>query len=226
MGVLARIAARIRGVQAEDYAAGGEEFQAAANNRGDLSFAPGLPPLTELVRLGESWQVKTATAFAALVTEPTVVAGLSLHNNESADGPSYLIESIALWERVADATQQNQLAAFAMLTPRGGTMPSAGTLLASATSIKSLSGRNGYSGSAIVRAGATVVDDGWFPHGPSAPGAAAVAGGAWRVTDVPLKGLYFVPPGAAFSLHAAKIAATASQLHAVIRFHVAQLIWK
>src|SRR5262245_35872557 len=198
MSLIAKIAARIRSSVAQDYPGDAEENQLAANNRGDLLIAQGLPELTELVRLGESWQIKTATAFAALTTEPTTTAALSLHNNGNALGASFAIDSIAFWERVVDATQQNQLSIFAMVNPVGGTMPSAGTVLAAPTSIKSLNGRSGYTGNAVIRVGATVVDDGWFPCGNSGPGAAAVAGGAWRVTDVPLRGLYLIPPGAAF----------------------------
>lgn len=222
--MLMKIVGRVRGLFAFNTAENREDEQFVMNNRGDQLIAQSLPELSELVRLGGSWQVPTTTAFAALTTEPTTVAGLSLQNNEAAGGPSYLIDSVAMWERVVDATQQNQLALFAMLNNRQSAQPSAGTQLASATAIKSLSGRAGYSGGAVVRAGATVVNDGWMPHGNSGAGSAAVAGGAWRVTDVPLRGLYLVPPGASFSIHAAKIAATASQLQAVIRFHVVQLI--
>lgn len=225
MGLISKLAGLVRGTTARDYPIDAEENQAVMNNRGDLSVVLGLPPLVELVRLGGSYQIKTATAFAALTTEPTTVSGMSLHNNNADDSISFIIDSVAFWERVVDTTQQNQLAAFAMLTPVGATLPSAGTQLTSATSIKSLSGKSGYSGKAVVRVGATVVDDGWFPMGPSGSGSAAVAGGAWRVHDFNLRGLYLVPPKSAFSVHAAKIAATASQLHAVIRFHEVQIDW-
>jgi len=224
--MLMKIAGAIRGAFAPDYPEGAEDKQLQLNNRGELVVAQGLPDLAEIVRLGESYQIKTATAFAALTTEPTTTAALSLHNNEPGVGKCYVIESVAFWERVVDATQQNQIAIFGMVNPQGGTMPSAGTQLASATSIKSLSGRSAYGGKGVIRVGATVTDDGWFPYGNTNPNAAAVAGGAWRVHDIPLRGLVIVPPGAAFSVHAAKIAATASQLHAVIRWHEVQLLWK
>jgi len=220
--MLTKIAGLIRGLAAANYPEGDEYKQMVLNNRGDQIVAPGLPKNVELVRLGGSWQVKTATAFAPLTTEPTTTAGLSLANLLASGGPSIIIEEIGIWERVIDATQQNQLALFAMLNPFGSALPSAGTLLT--TPFKSLSGRTGQPSGLAARDGATVVDDGWFAHGNSGPSAGAVAGGAWRVTADKIEGLYIVPPQCAFSLQAAKIAATASQLRAFIRFHMAQII--
>jgi hypothetical protein len=217
--MLVKFAARVRGLFAGDYPENREDEQLHINNRGDQIVAPGLPELTELVRLGDSWQVKTATAFAALTTEPTTTAALSLWNGEPAGmGKCYAIDSVAVWERVVDATQQNQLALFAMLNRPAVAAPTDDTNL----TIRSLSGRS-YGGTARKVVGLAVADHGWFPAGNTNPNAAAVAGGAWRVHDVPLRGLYLVPPGGLFSLHAAKIAATASQLHAVIRWHEVRL---
>lgn len=221
--MIMKIAAMVRGVTADLFPERDEDKQLVMNPRGDQVVAQSLPALTELVRLGDSWQCKTTTPFAALTTEPTTTAALSLTNNEAAGGKVYAIDSIVLYERVVDTTQQNQAAIFAMVTPARGTAPSAGTVLANATVIKSLSGRTAYDGNAIVRAGGTVVDDGWFPLGNSVAGAAAVAGGAWRVTDIPVRGLYHLIPGSSLNLHVAKIAATASQCNMVIRFHQVRL---
>ena len=223
MGLISKLAAVVRGTATKDYATDSEESQLAGNNRGDLSVALGLPPLTELVRLGGSYQVAAGGVQAALTTEPTTTAGLTIYNGGADDGVSYAIDSVAVWERVVDATQQNQLALFAMLNNRNDAAPSGGTALTSATAVKSLSGRQGYSGAAVVRRGGTVADNGWFPVGDSVAGAATVAGGAWRVHDVSLKGLFLVPPKCAFSVQAAKVAATASQLNFVIRWHEVQL---
>lgn len=221
MGIF-RVAARIRGLFAGNYAENDEQQQIHANNRGDLLVAQALPPLADIVRMGQSWQVKTSSATAALTTEPTTVALLSLFNNESATGKSYVIDSVAMWERVVDATQQNELALFVMNSKRSttSTPPTDAAL-----TIRSLAGRT-YDGAARTLVGATVVDEGWFPAGISAPGASAVAGGAWRVHDVNLRGMYIVPPNGYFHVSAAKIAATASQLHVVIRWHEVQLNWR
>jgi hypothetical protein len=129
-------------------------------------------------------------------------------------------------QRGAGNRKENYTALFAMLNTRTSAAPSAGTLLTAATAVKSLSGRPTYAGSAIVRAGATVVNDGWQSIGNSEPFAAAIAGDIWKTKDVPLRGLFFVPPGSAFNVHVTKVAATASQLQVLIRWHEAQLIYK
>lgn len=226
MSILTKITGRVRGMFAGNYPENREEEQFHLNSRGDQIMAQGLPPLTELVRLGDSWWVPTTTAFAALTTEPTTVAGLSLYNAEPSNGKCYAIDSVFLWERVADATQENYTALFAMLNTRTSAAPSAGTLLTAATVIKSLSGRPSYAGSAQVRAGATVVNDGWQSIGNSEPFVGAIAGDIWKTKDVPLAGMFLCPPGAAFNVHVAKVAATASQLQVGIRYHEVQLIWK
>lgn len=185
------------------------------NPRGEQITAAGLPPLTELVRMGNSWQVQTATPAAALTTEPTTTAALSIWNGNASGNPGIIlvIDSVAAIERVVDVTQQNQLALFAMNSVVPVAAPTA-----TALTIRSLSGK-AYGGKVRPVAGLTVTNDGWFPIGNTTPNAAAVAGGAWRVTDVDLKGMHIIQPGGLFSLHAAKIAATASQINFVIRWH-------
>lgn len=222
MSLASILKGRIRGVVAAYFAEGDEQQTLQMNNRSDLVVTQALPELTELVRLGDSWQVATVTAFAALTTEPSTAAALSIFNNEPATGKSYAIDSVVMWERVVDVTQQNEMAVFANLQQAASATVKP-TATASVTP-RGLSGKT-YGGSAICAAGAATVNDGWFPHGSSAPGAAAVAGGIWRVTEVPLRGLYYVKPQGMFSVHAVKAAATASQLQAVIRWHEVKLAY-
>lgn len=222
--MIAKIAGRVRGLFAGNYPENKEDEQLVINNRGDLSVAQGLPELVEVVRLGNSWQTASTTGQAALTALPTTTAGLSLANGEPASGACYAIDSVAIWEAVADATQSDQTALFAMLNKQGSAAPSAGT---QETGITSLSGRLNYAGNAVVRRGATVVNDGWFPCGTSAPsGVTAVAGAIWKVTDVPIRGLYLVRPGSAFSVQAVKVAGAASQMFFCIRHHEVQVLWK
>jgi hypothetical protein len=55
-------------------------------------------------------------------------------------------------------------------------------------------------GTATAKRGATVVNDGWTPHGtPGAQMAAAAAGANWKVNEALVRGLYLVPPGGSFS---------------------------
>ena len=219
--MLIKIAGRVRGLFAGNYPENREDEQFHLNNRGDQIVAQGLPERTEIVRMGDSWQVMTSTAIAALTAVPTTTGGLNLWNGEPAGGKSYIIDRVQATEIVVDATQSNMTALFAMLV-----RPPVATPTDAALTIRSLSGRNAYSGRARTTVNASVTNDGWFPIGTSAPVAAAAAGSGWKVTDVPLNGLYVVPPGGQFCVHAAKVAATASQMHFSIVWHEAQLIVK
>jgi hypothetical protein len=191
-----------------------DEEEASLSPRGEVLTALGSPGLAEVTRLGDSWAVITSSAQAALTALPTTTAGLSIYNNEPADGKIYAIDSVHAVEIVVDATQQNQLALFAMSNIAGAIAAPTGTL----TPV-SLSGKGAYSGKAAIRAAASVNNNTWLPIGNSQSGAATVAGGAWRVTEVNIDGRYIVIPGGQFSVAAAKIAATASQVHFAIRWH-------
>jgi hypothetical protein len=218
--MIIKIAGRVRGLFAGAYPENREDEQAHLNSRGDLLVAQALPPLAEIVRMGESWQVVTSTAQAALTALPTTTAGLTLWNGEPADGKSYVIDSVAAAEIVVDATQANMTALFVMNNKTPVTAPTDAAL-----AIRSLSGR-AYGGRARTVAAGTVVNDGWFPAGSSAPIAAAAAGSAWKQVDVDLKGIYIVPPGGSFNVVASKVAATASQMHYIIRWHEVKMIVK
>lgn len=221
-----KIVGRVRGFFAGAYAENREDEQVILNNRGDLCVVQALPELTEVVRLGYSWQAATRTGQAALTALPTTVAGLTLGNTEPATGRSYVIDSFGSWEAVVDATQTDVTAILAMMTARGSTAPSGGTLEA-ASVVKSLSGRAaGGTGLATIRRGGTVVDDGWFAHGTSGQMAAAAAGANWKVNEVQARGLYIVPPGGFFSIQAVKAgAAAAAQQFFFVRWHEVQLIY-
>jgi hypothetical protein len=194
--------------------------QLTINNSGAQRFVNSLPSMADLVRMGKSYVVRATTGLNPLTALPTTVAGLTIYNGEAAGGPSYIIDSVFAIEGVLDATQQNQLAILGMVNKTPAAIPT-DTL---AAVIRNLSGKAGvYPGAAKVAAGATVVDEGWMPLGNSVPGAATVAGGLWRTTDIKLDGLYIVRPMSTFSLHATKVAATAAQVFLGIRFHEVQL---
>jgi hypothetical protein len=219
--MLVKIAGRVRGLFSGNYPENREDEQFHLNSRGDMIVAQGLPQLTEIVRLGDSWQVSNATPIAALTAIPTTNCGLAIWNGESAGGKSYVIDSVAATEVVVDATQSNMTTLFVMNNKTPVT-----AITDAGLTIRSLSGRT-YGGKArTLLTGTTIVNDGWFPAGSSAPAAAAVAGSGWKTADVPLNGLYIVPPGGQFNLHASKVAATASQMVFTIRWHEVQLIVK
>jgi len=218
--MLLKIAGRVRGMFAGDYPENREDEQLIINTRGDLAVAQSLPALTELVRLGDSWGIISA-ATAALTAVPTTTAGHSLYNNEPSNGKVYAIDSFGCVEIVTDATQQNSLALFAM----NGTIGSVAAPTDAGLTRSSMVGKS-YGGRARTVAGGTVVDNGWQPHGPSAPGATAFAGAVWRVHEANVNGLYLVQPGGQFSIAAAKSVATASQIRYFIRWHEVQLKYK
>jgi hypothetical protein len=200
------------------FAENDEEAQMHLSSRGEQLVAQAQPELSELVRLGGSWHVLSAAA-AALTAVPSTTSGLSLWNGEPDNGKCYAIDSFGTVEIVTDATQQNSLALFASLSVGKITAPTDAGLVKA-----SLSGRAASGTLAKVAAGATTLAaDVWSPHGPSTPGATAFAGAVWRVTETMVRGLYLVRPGGQFSIAAAKVAATASQIRYFIRWHEIQL---
>ena len=221
--MLMKIAARVRGLFAINSAENREDEQLIINNRGDLVVTQSLPELTELVRLGDSWQVALSSGVAALTALPTTTAGLSLWNGEPATGKSYAIDSFGSWEAVIDATQADTTALFACNNVTPVTAPTNANL-----SIRSLSGKI-YGGKARTVSAATITNDGWFAHGAEAqaPLAPAVAGANWKVNEAKVRGLYLVPPGGMFNVQAVKAgAAAAAQQFFFIRYHEVQLIYR
>ena len=202
----------------------GDTEDVRCNSRGDVRVVQSLPEITELVRLGDSWQVKLASGLAALTALPTTTAGLSLYNGEAASSNKCLvIDSFGSSEEVVDATQTDVTAIYAMMNPSPQTAPTA-----TALTFRSLSGRATYGGNARAVTTLTVVNSGWFPHGtPGAQMAAAAAGANWKVNEVVRPGLYIVPPGAIFSVQAVKAAAAAAaQQFFFIRWHELYLNFK
>lgn len=224
--MLIKIAGRVRGLFAGNYAENREDEQFHLNNRGDQVVAIGLPELTEIVRLGDSWAAPSTTGQAALTARPTTTSGLSITNNEPATGKCLIIDSFGSWEEVVDATQTDVTALFAMINKRSSVAPSSGT--SETANIRSLSARPALDTSVTALRGATVVNDGWFPHSTEgAQMAAAAAGANWKVNEARVRGLYIVPPGAAFSVQTVKAAAAAAaQQFFFIRWHAAQIIWR
>ncbi len=208
---------QVRGLARSFFSSAQQDVQPVLADGGEQIIAQGLPELTELVRLGGSWHVLGAVT-AALTAVPTTTAGHSLWNGEAQGGKSYAIDSFGCVEVVIDATQANSLALFAMNNKGLIAAPTDAAL-----AVGSMSGKK-YGGFALTVAGATVVNDVWTPHGPAAPaGGSALAGDVWRVTEYQARGLYLVRPGGMFSVAAAKVAATASQIRYFIRWHEVQV---
>lgn len=219
------IFAQVRGAVRQFFAAAQQEMQPLLADGGEQIIAEGLPPFTEVIRLGNSWQIIATTGIAATAALPTTTSTLSLNNFESGgNAKSLIIEAFGSYQGVIDATQINSTALFAMLNKKGSAQASAGTLLTSAN-IGTLSGKGNYGGAAVGRTGATVVNDIWFPHAqlftPTSP---TLAGQIFQVNEATVRGLYIVPPGGTFSLAVVKsVAGAAAQHFPFIRWHEVQL---
>lgn len=217
--------AQIRGAVRQFFTSPQQQVQMELADGGEVLVMEGLPPLTDVIRQGNSWQGILTTGLAAATALPTTTSLLSLNNNESAgSGKSYIIEAFGSYQAVIDATQIDSSVLFAMNNKKGSAQASSGTLLTS-SNINSLSGKGNYGGAGVLRSGATVVNDVWFPHGQLFTLASpTLAGNVFVVTEAQVRGLYIVPPGGTFSLHVVKsAAAAAAQQFGFIRWHEAFL---
>lgn len=217
-----KIAHRVRGLVAGNYPENREDEQLLLNNRGEVLVAQGLPELTEVVRLGDSWQTKTTTGTTCLTALPTTTPGLCLWNGEPTGimGKCYVIDSIAIDIRVLDTTNAGTISVFAMLNKPPVTAPTDLALL-----IASPMGKSSYGGRARTFVTA-VTNDGWFPCGDSVPSAPTAAGSVWRVQDTYCRGLYIIPPSGAFSIQAVQVGGGTNACFFTIRWHEMNLIWK
>lgn len=190
-------------------------------NRGGMQrVAQALPERAEIVRMGKSYVVRATAGIAPLTALPTTAAAFSIYNGEqdaAQGGISYIIDSVFAIEGVTDATQQNHMSIFGLISKAPVATIPTDTL---ASTIRNLSGKGGvYGGLARVAAAAAVVDEGWMPIGSSVASNTAFAGALWRITDIPINGLYIVRPKSMFSLHSVKFAATALQVFFGVRYH-------
>jgi len=187
------------------------------NQRGEQLVAAGLPPLTSLVALGDSWMAKTATAAAPVIAIPTTGSLIALYNAEPENGKSYVIDSLFLLV-VANTAAVQSHCLLANLAPN----PS--TIVAPAIGItpNPMRGSRAYGGLARVAVGLALdatngVAANWFPLGPSIPNSNTPQIGS--AIDWPLDGSIIVPPKGLFALTALAGAATASSVQIGFRWH-------
>lgn len=166
----------------------GTHYPLVVNPRGDLSIAQALPYKAEMARMRESYMVRASSAVSPLAAAmPTTTANLSMSNNESDDGKSYVIESI-FFEQAAAAPAPTGISFAVMINP-----PRPAAVAATLTA-KGLAG-NAYRGKGTFAVATTVVNDGWFPAGSS-----VVTSYDGSQVLVNIDGLYIVPPGGKFSV--------------------------
>lgn len=200
--------------------------QVRINNRGELLVAYGLPWLSEIVRLGNSYQCSTTTAATPVVAVPTTASLILIWNGENDNGKSYIIDSVFCLTVAGTANSQQNVTILANV----GTIPTPGTTVqpftANLITPRSLMANSVYRGKAVVSTGKTLNStDGaaanWFPVGTSSPPAGvAPVGGSWgQNNDIDCKGMFIVPPKCVFAVTAIATAATASSVQIGFRWH-------
>lgn len=177
-----------------------QESQLVSNPRGDLLVSQSLPPYAELVRLGNTWTMRTATAsaFNAVAALPTTLAATTLYNGEASGGKSYVIHS-AFCTTIVTAAAATQYSLIAQVTPSALGISTAPTHSATTTLLTSRSGKTGYTGLARRAINVTTAfTDGWEVIGTTQGGAAANVGlGVYA----DLGGSFVILPGGSFLLN-------------------------
>lgn len=170
------------------------------NSRGDQRIAQSLPHYAELVRLGNTWTMRTATAsaFNAVAALPTTLAAAILYNGEAAGGKSYIVHS-AFCTTIVTAAAATQYSLLAQVLPNPGGAATAPTHSATTTLISSRSGKAAYAGLAKRAINVTTFfTDMWEVIGTQGGLAAANVGGG---VYVDLGGSIIIPPGGALGLN-------------------------
>jgi hypothetical protein len=190
----------VRGAADIFNAPSGVEVTQQCNNRGDQLIAQGLPPLTELVRMGVVWSMRLATASAvnAIVALPTTTALIQLYNGEPAGGKSYVM--LNAWGGfIVSAAAATQISLIAQVTPSPLGASTAPTHSATTTLLTSRSGKSNYTGNAKRAISQTnFFTDGWDVIGYSSSSSTANIGlGAYA----DLNGGIIIPPGGSFGLN-------------------------
>jgi hypothetical protein len=192
MSIDAEVYGTVRSTTREDYASGTNKIAIA--NGGEQIVAQGLPPKTELARLGLGWSIRTplANAFQPVAAFPTTLANIVLHNGHATK--SLVIDTV--WAvgatSIAAATS---LTLLAQISNAGVAAPTDNT----AVLVASRSGKT-YAGSSkkAIANTAFAVADRWTAVGESS-GHPSTAIGAGAFADV--FGGWVVPPGACFCVN-------------------------
>lgn len=208
-----KIGARVRGADAGAYTENRDTEQFHIESGGSQDIVQALPPQAEIVRLGDSWQVLGA-ASTGLTAVPTTAGLLTLWNGEPGNGKFYAIDSVTATKVIVDVTTNDVATVWAQVI-----RPPMATPTDAALAIRSLSGRYTYGGRGRTVATSTTLTNRWESIGQIPNPTAAIAGGVWSQADIPLLGRFIIPPGAAFTLHASEVTATASTFRFSIRWH-------
>ena len=169
---------------------------AAGNEVNEQLVAQGLPPYTEMVRLGRAWSVMSVVAVAGLVVRPSGTAAFEIWNGYPVGGPSLIIDRLFWFNLVTITGVANGFLGWAEVSAAKAA-PAAGANVI----VRGHSGK-AYGGPVIAALGPTVTDSGWFPWATggrmSVDAAVTPSGGA--MADV--YGRLIVPPQCSLGMHA------------------------
>lgn len=176
------------------------------NGGGERIVTQGLPPKSELTRLGNTWtcSIATASAFTFVAVWPTTRAELVLYNNEPDGGKSYIVDSAFL----VNITSQAAAQPFSLLAQLAPPKTAAAPTSDANQLIYSRTGKPNYSGRALraVANTAFAVANKWEIIGNAAVSPMTTNLGNSIYVD--LYGGWVVPPAATFCL--AGLAGTAA----------------
>jgi hypothetical protein len=214
---LSRILGRVRGLYPNNSPENREDEEFHVTPCGDCLTSQGLSELTEIVRLGDSWQTM-GVAFAALTAVPSTAGRLTLWNGEPGNGKVYVIDSVNIHKIIIDVTTNDVWTTYAQILRSPQSAPTN-----AAYAIASLSGKSNYAGRARTIATSTSIANYWDAIGTTCNSAPLIAGSAWESQEIVVFGKYIVTPGSAFTLNVAEVTNTASTFKACIRWHEVQI---
>lgn len=211
MGTAANVIGRIRKpTEGIDLSAVSNEENFTLTQQLEQLIAQGAS-LSEIHRLGHSFQVGTTTAVAAVVAMPaSTVHGFSIYNNEPEGGKSYVLD----WLGCSNVVTTTGIACQGQMLGLIGQVPEVAPAFIAAPAIKKMNGMSGGAGGTVdSRARAvltgtalpatTGVAADWFPCGPcfNKIGVAALTTPAGYGSQWYADGRIIIPPKRYFSMH-------------------------
>ena len=213
------IKGRVRAGGQATYAEGTDE-QIQLDTEGSQLVVHALPTLARRVALGNSYWASTTTAATPVVAIPTTAALIGLWNGESANGKSYIIDSIFVVQTAVTAAVQNVgILVNVALQP-------VLTALANTITPRNMASGYGYRGKGRVAVGITLdaasgIAANWMPMGSTPSPSNTLQIGT--VVDYDVKGGIILPPFGQIALSALAGAATATSVQIGLRWHEAVL---
>lgn len=193
---------RVRGAMRDFFGAGDQ--QGVSSDGGELVVVQGLPPESELVRLGLGFSV-IGTAVAPVIALPTTAAHLSLYNAETGPAAcSYVIAAVG-GLCITSMAVAGQVAMIARNSLVGANANPLGSLPIFGQSGKPFSGTGNAKASVALAANPPDTSI-WIPTGADASAVTTTTIGV--VAHCECFGRWVVPPQGMFSL--ASVAQTAA----------------